>query len=260
MKPLDMNLLRKHERDSRQDELKRAEYLLQHPKVEDKVQARKNVDKVKSQLDNFSPEPLTGAEKDKLYNLEKRLAARIKEGMPTDETMRKNPVGAVHAHRMWEQANKKLINVWKNVRIQLNPESDDKDLANIERLRNPGQVDRLRTDAQISGVMSYAGIPEELWPFEDPKNTALKQAEKVAKEAKDRISKSVAEAEQILATREPIELETGKRKRKLSPERRQALRELMAANREKGRQRREAEKQQATGTPATRVASAVPGV
>lgn len=256
MKSLNAELLRWNEREDKKAELKRGEWLLAHPKVENKVQARKNIDIVKSQLDNFSPEPLTPPEKDKLYNLEKRLANKIKEGMPTDETMRKNPVGAVHAHRMWERANKKLINVWKNVRIQLNPDSEDKDLANIERLRTAGQLDRLRSDAQIGGHLSYQGIPEELWPFEDPKNTALKQAERVAKAETDAIQRSLGDAERLVQTREPIELETGKRRRKLSLERRQELRDNMkrisAERQERIRQEKLAKLQSQQPTSVTR--------
>jgi hypothetical protein len=233
MKDINTNLLRHHEREERKENLKREEWLLNHPKVEDKVQARKNIDALKSQLDHLSPEPLSPAERDKLYKLEKRLAAKIQEGMPTDETMRKNTVGAVHQHRTWEKANKKEINWWKNIRIQLNPDSDDKDLANIERLRRPGQMDRMRTDAQISGVMSYGNVPEELWPFESPENTAAKQAERTHRDEKLKLERSLADAEHRVETREPIELETGKRKRHLSPERRQQLRDNLAIARKK---------------------------
>ena len=243
MKDINTNLLRHHEREERKENLKREEWLLNHPKVEDKNQVRKNIDVLKSQLNGLSPEPLTPLEKDKLYKLEKRLANKIAEGMPTDETMRKNPVGAVHAHRSWEKANKKLINWWKNVRIQLNPDSDDKDLANVERLRRTGQFDRMRTDAQIGGHMSYGNVPEELWPFEAPENTAAKQAERVARDEKAKLEQSLAEAEHIVETREPIELETGKRKRHISPERKQQLREQMALARQKRMQNIAAGKQ-----------------
>ena len=195
MKSLDVNLLRKRERDERQDELKRQKDLLAHPKIEDKTNVKKTIAKIEHELTAYSPEPLVPAEKDKLSKLEKQLAAKIQEGMPTDETMRKNPVGAIDEHSRWEKAKKKLIKMWKNVRIQLNPDSDDRDLANIERLRRQGQMDRLRTDAQISGHMSYSGIDPELWPFEAPKETALEQAKRAEQE---RLAKSLAEAEQAV--------------------------------------------------------------
>src|SRR3990167_7494775 len=163
MKALTENLLRKRERDEISDQISRDKRLLDHPKIEDKTQVKKNIAISQGKLDRLSPEPLSAPEKDKLAKLEKQLAAQIQEGMPTDETMRKNPVGAIHAHTTWERAKKKIIKMWKNVRIQLNPESDDADLANVERLRRHGQLDRLRTDAQIPGQMSYSGIDTELW-------------------------------------------------------------------------------------------------
>ena len=223
MKDLKLNLLRHHQREERKEELKKQQWLLDHPKVEDKVQVRKNVDAIKSQLEHLSPEPLTGPEKDRLYNLEKRLATRIAQGMPTDETMRKNPVGAVHHHRTWEKVNKPLINAWKNIRIQLNPDSDDKDLSNVERLRPSGQMDRLRTDAQIPGHMSYTDIPEDLWPFAEPANTAAKQAARVKGREAAEIERGILEVSEKCANAEPINFETGRRKRKLTPEYRKVL-------------------------------------
>src|SRR3990172_1690071 len=134
MKDLTVNLLRKRERDEKADEIEKQQRLLEHPKIEDKAQIKKNIALLKQQVDRFSPEPLTPTEKDKLYTLEKKLAVKIQDGMPTDETMRKNPVGAIDQHTVWERANKKLILMWKNIRIQLNPDSGDRDLANVERL------------------------------------------------------------------------------------------------------------------------------
>ena len=70
MKPLNVNLLRKRERDQKQDELKVQETLLTHPKIEDKRQIQKNMTHLKKQLADFSPEPLSPLEKDKLAGLE----------------------------------------------------------------------------------------------------------------------------------------------------------------------------------------------
>ena len=197
MKDLNTNLLRKRERDEKADEIAKEERLLNHPKIEDKTQVKKNIALLKHQVAKLSPEPLTPTEKDKLFAMEKRLASKIQEGMPSDETMRKNPVGAIDQHTAWERANKKLIKWWKNIRIQLNPDSDDRDLANVERLRPRGQMDRMRTDAQIGGHMAYGDIDPTKWPFEQPDNTALEQAKRVAREQE--IAKSVADAEQAVS-------------------------------------------------------------
>jgi hypothetical protein len=92
--------------------------------------------------------------------------------------------------------------MWKNIKIQLNPDSQDRDLANIERYRPSGATDRLRTDAQIAGVMSYGNIPEENWPFDPPANTAAEQARKRYEDEDalndvNRVLDGAAEAEEL---------------------------------------------------------------
>ena len=79
----------------------------------------------------------------------------------------------------------------------MNPESDERDLANVERLRPQGQFDRMRTDAQIAGHMSFGNIPEELWPFMPPTNTALEQVKRnyEARQAEQDVDNVLADAE-----------------------------------------------------------------
>src|SRR3990167_5834343 len=231
MKPLTEHLLRKRERNELEDAITREQRMLEHPKIEDKTQVKKNIAQLKGRLERFSPEPLAAAERDKLSKLEKQLAVKIQDGMPSDETMRKNPVGAIGQHTRWERAKKKLIKMWKNVRIQLNPDNDDADLANVEQLRNPGQMDRLRTDAQISGHMSYGDIDPALWPFEPPKETALEQAKRAEQE---RVAKSLEEADAAVAG-VPVprpQAIAAKIRKPLSDVHRQALRDRLAHARE----------------------------
>ncbi len=178
MQDLKKNLLRYHQRQDIQIEIDNAEKMLPHAKADARGEIIRNRSKLKKQLDEQSPSPLTGKEKDTLHGLEKRLREKITTNMPTEEVMRKNPAGAVDWHQRWEKQNKSLIRMWKNVRIQLQPDNPDRDLANIERYRPTGQTDRMRTDAQIPGLMSYGSVPEENWPFEAPSNTALVQAQK----------------------------------------------------------------------------------
>lgn len=176
MKDLNVNLLRKHQRDELGDELENYDKMLPFAKGDDRGLLLRRKAETTKMLETQSPEPLTPKEKDKLYGLEKQLREKITENMPTDEVMRKNPAGAVDWNTKWLTKNKKLIRIWKNIRVQLNPDSGDRDLANIERYRPQGAQNRLRTDAQIPGAMSYSDVPDELWPFEAPDNTALAQA------------------------------------------------------------------------------------
>lgn len=188
MKDLNIPLLRHHQREEMKAEIEQYDAALPFAKPEEKGAIVQRREKTKRSLEAQSPEPLTGAEKDKLNALEKKLRARFTTNMPPDEVMRKNPAGAIDWNQRWLAANKKIVRMWKNVKIQLNPDSSDRDLANVERFRPSGQLDHLRSDAQISGVMSYGNIDEADWPFDKPQNTALAQAQK-------RYSDEVAEAD-----------------------------------------------------------------
>jgi hypothetical protein len=133
MQDLKKNLLRYHQREQLQGEIKQAEDMLTQAKPEDRGTIHANITRTRRQLDSQSPTPLTPKEKDTLSNLEKKLRSRITTNMPTEEVMRKNPAGAVDWHQKWEKINKPLIRMWKNAMIQLNPDSSDRDLSNIER-------------------------------------------------------------------------------------------------------------------------------
>ncbi|MEQ1844130.1 MAG: hypothetical protein ABL983_00965 [Nitrospira sp.] len=152
----------------------------------DIAEARNRVRRLKGQLKDYSPPELTGGQRDKLVKRIKELEDKILPGMPTQEEMRKNPAGMVGRHMRFEKANKKAILEWKNAQIMLDPTSNDPDLANFERLRPSGEVDRFRGDAQINGLMSYGNIPQELWDLwaKHKPNSALEQAKKVAEEQK----------------------------------------------------------------------------
>ena len=168
MKDLKTNLLRYNQREQIQGEISQAEDMLKTAKNDDAGIIRSNMNKAKRMLETGSPEPLTA-----------------------------NPVGAVDHSTRWEKANKPLIRMWKNVRIQLNPDNADRDLANVERLRPSGQMDRMRTDAQIPGMMSYGNIPDELWPFMPPTNTALEQVKRTyeTSQAEDAVAETIAQTD-----------------------------------------------------------------
>jgi len=225
MQDLKKNLLRYHQREQLKGEIEQAEGMLKHAKPEEAGNIHANINRTKRQLDSQSPVPLTGKEKDTLSALEKKLRSRITTHMPTEEVMRKNPAGAVDWHQKWEKVNKPLVRMWKNVMIQLNPDSSDRDLSNIERYRPSGQTDRLRTDAQISGHMSYGNIPDENWPFDAPENTAAKQAERLYATENAESDVNIA-LEQLDKDEEEEQLSV------CSPEQRAILSERLAKGRE----------------------------
>lgn len=225
MKDLKQNLLRYHQREQLQGEIKQAEGMLSQAKMEDRGTILANINRTKRQLEAQSPSPLSAKEKDTLHSLEKKLRTRFTNHMPTEEVMRKNPAGAVDWHQKWEKINKPLIRMWKNAVIQLNPDSQDRDLTNIERYRPSGQLDRMRTDAQISGVMSYHNIPDEQWPFDPPQNTAVAQNQQ-------HYDEQVAETDVNTALEQLDKDEDEEEISRCSPEQRALLSERLAKGRE----------------------------
>lgn len=246
MKDLNQTLLRHHQRAAIEKDIANSEAMLPKAKDEGVAILQSSIRKAKKQLNEQSPEPLSGKEKDTLNQLEKRLRQKITTNMPTEEVMRKNPAGAVDWHVRWERANKKLIKMWKNVRIQLNPDSQDRDLANIERYRPSGATDRMRTDAQISGHMSYGNVPDENWPFDAPENTALAQAQRRYDEsdAENTVNAAIEEFDkneeaELLANEEAETVE----KKPLTPEQHAVLVQRLAKAREAKKKKMEEEQQ-----------------
>jgi len=113
------------------------------------------------------PTDLSGEEKNRLYALEKQLADKIREGMVPEEEMIRNPPGAVDRNMRWLKRTKAFQLAWKNIRRVLNPDSEEKDLANVDMLRPklfiPGTPSVFDPNAQAQGVMSYSHIPDENW-------------------------------------------------------------------------------------------------
>ena len=182
------NLLRPAQMAEHYNDLQIAKSDLENPKVQDKGAVRQRVGNLQKQYESQAPRPITdGALKDKIRKESDQLLAEILPGMLSQEEMRKNPAGSVDKHMRWERANKPKIMKWKKHQIVLNAdESDpitwDRDAANLERFRPEGPQDRLRTDAQIGGHMSYGTVPEERWKQAfgnvQPETSALAQAKR----------------------------------------------------------------------------------
>lgn len=163
-------LLRYHQREELRAEIADIDSSLnpqnpfRHRNSIDSAEAASRARRLQKSLDTYSPpEKLDGRVKDKLAERAKKLEEQILPGMPTQEEMRKNPAGMVGRHMRWEKGNKKKILEWKNIQQMLEPDSNDPDLSNFERLRPSGELDVFRSNAQISGHMSYGNIPQFMW-------------------------------------------------------------------------------------------------
>lgn len=183
-------LLRYHQREEIQAEIDDIDNSLnlsnpfRHRVGPDVAQASSRAKRLKKQLSEYGPPELSGGAKDKLAKRAKEIEEKVLPNMPTHEEMRKNPAGMVGKHMRWEKKFKKDVLEWKNIQLMLEPDSNDPDIANFERLRPSGEMDRLRTDAQIQGHMTYGSIPPQVWEriFPEKPNSALEQVKKVAAE------------------------------------------------------------------------------
>ena len=191
------NLLRPDQMSEHENDIRATKAQLDNPLVQDKGEVRKRLANLERQYDKQAPRPIyDGNVKDKLAEEGKQLLDEILPGMLSQEEMRKNPAGSVDKHMRWERANKARIMRWKKIQLMLNaddsnPHTWDRDAANLERFRPEGPVGRFRSDAQITGKMSYGGVADENWreAFGDvaPPNSALNQVKKAhaAKAAKE---------------------------------------------------------------------------
>lgn len=183
------NILRPAQLVELEQDIKSSQAQLEDPRVQDKGGVRKRLADLKRQQVEQAPRELTdGAVKDRLNTRSQELLDQILPGMLSEEEMRKNPAGSVDKHMKWERANKAKILEWKKIQCLLNAENGgnpstwDRDAANLERFRPSGPSDRLRTDAQIGGHMSYGSVPEENWKdafgSTHPDTSALNQTKK----------------------------------------------------------------------------------
>ena len=184
-----------NERQTREEEMKRIDDQLKAPSfvqaglsAEGRQHLAKRQQSLKRELIKCAPPVTSGETKDALNVRRKELETSIKVGMPTQEQMRRNPVGAVDQHRRWERANKNAVLEWKNIKRVLERDSDDRDLSNVETLRPSGAPQSVATfmaDAQIPG--HFAMTPQakdnfdEIFPNSPKVDTPLKQAERQEK-------------------------------------------------------------------------------
>lgn len=189
--PTNKVLLRPHQMVQHEQDLQQCETDLANAGVKMKGIVRQRKKALEKQYLDQAPQPITDPMlRDKVAKRITQLEEQIKVGLPTAEEMRKATNITVEQHRKWERLNKPKIKEWRNLLRQLNtdtsdPDTHDRSLGDIERLRPMSAQDRLRTDGFITGKMSYGAVPQENWDlvFDPPQNTALEQAKRAQEEA-----------------------------------------------------------------------------
>jgi len=154
---------------------------------------RQGIARLQKQLQDHAPpkaSDIPGEKRDRMVTRAKYLESKIREGMPTDREMRRNPTGATDKHIRWERKNKRNILEWKNLQLAIAGDEVPVDLAtdmcNVERLRPVETNGELSMhNEQIRGREFYdmsstwnspdpnAACYEEIFENEDPEKQAL---------------------------------------------------------------------------------------
>jgi hypothetical protein len=129
-------LLRKDQVEEMESEREAANQKLRSSHFQgDKGAVAEQLRALEHQLESQRPRPYSSEEIDGAVRREAELRGEIRQGMLSQEEMRKCPPGAVDRHRAWEKRNMARIEEWQNIQRRLNAESDDRESASIERFR-----------------------------------------------------------------------------------------------------------------------------
>lgn len=187
-----VTILSSQQVDDRQRELTDIEATLSPQNVAAKSltpEGRQNLTRRRRQLENdlayfAPPDQLDGETRDTLYAKQKELEEKIREGMPTDAEMWRNPVGVTDKQMRWHERTKFMQQAWKNLRRILNPHDRSIDLANVESLRPIAAMPRgaatFDANAPMPGNFAMTALAKDNWPESMPEygevNSPWKQA------------------------------------------------------------------------------------
>lgn len=177
-----INPLRNHQVKEYQDEASRLNDIVQAPAYVtgvDRGAARRKSLQINSVLEKQIAKPLHGAEKDKVARLaDEVMQTVIRPALLTREDMRRNPAGAVGRFLKEENSKpvKQAVQQWKRAMLSVETESEDPDLANVERFRpekihDTGGVSTFAAGAQIPGNFAMTPKAKENWPLGEPTAT-----------------------------------------------------------------------------------------
>ncbi len=129
------NWLRSHQIETMKDEVKLLQRMLVDPNIQDKPLVGRQLRSTEDVLENHTPPPLSGQDRDSLVRKERELREQWMEGVPSHEEMRRSPPGAIEKHRRWERLHKQEVLDWKQVKILLAQGEDDRECGNVEMYR-----------------------------------------------------------------------------------------------------------------------------
>jgi len=158
--PTNRTYLNSRQEQEYTEEIKGLEATLNDPKarLENVGEVRKQLARVRKDLEQQAPPEVTGIQKDRIAAEAKELLAKMMEGMPSQEEMRKCPPGAIGKHRSWEMENKPRIIRYRNIMRILNRGNEDPDMASIEKFRP--RTSTLNMDNAVIPGASYHIPPD----------------------------------------------------------------------------------------------------
>ena len=155
------NYFRKHQREEHRREIEALDRVLKDPEARKHLanpgRLQQQNDRRRVNLEVQTPPPLTPGQRDKLGRLETAALESVKEGLLPKARMRAKDDGAVDEHRAWETGKKSHVLAWKRARLLLHPDSDARDLCNLEKYRPrvPDSRDMM-VNAQIPGIFTLS--------------------------------------------------------------------------------------------------------
>ena len=168
---VDQKYMRKYQRDERQREIRDIETVLGNQEARKGLsnpgQLKHQNDQRVATLRMQTPPDLSDSQRDKISRLNRLALEDAKEGMVTQEDMRYKPAGTVDDNIRWNKAKKPSVLLWKNIQLLLNPDSDARELCNIERFR-PTRGTRdgmLARGAAIEPIFTQSNAAKENWPL-----------------------------------------------------------------------------------------------
>lgn len=133
-----------------------------HPgaRLEDRPEAVRRLKRMKAELERRQPPRLSGPEKDEAAREAVALTEYLSSKMLSYDEMRKNPPGSVGKNTAYHKQTKNAQLRLKALRQELEPDSDDPDVANLETIRPISNRNISFDGSQIGGERIFS-VPSE---------------------------------------------------------------------------------------------------
>ena len=206
-------------------------------RIQDPQTAKSRLGRMQKQLDDQAAPEVSSQERPALEARQEALQEHILKTMPSRDMMMKNPPGSVGRNIAHHKKTKAEQVEWKNNQLRLHPDSNDPDLANLERIRPVSDRSVDYTGSQIGGEKTISVPTEQYMQNHDQIEWASKAKETIDKQASviermgatmDRLSEKLDKLEE--AAPKIVQ----KVKRTMSPEQLEASRERLVKARAKG--------------------------